>query len=131
MSDTVWAQGEVGGRPMLRTNGGVTLGSVTKPLGLTARAVRFYEERGLVSPCRDMNGRRIFSLEDRSRLRLIAILRSIGLRLDDIGAVFETGADRNANVRAIPLVAKRVAELEVELNRVREVLDQLAEAPAS
>jgi DNA-binding transcriptional MerR regulator len=51
--------------------------------GVTARAVRFYEDKGLLSP-RRINGARIYTQRDRVRLGLILRAKSIGSSLSEI-----------------------------------------------
>jgi len=54
----------------------------------TARAIRFYETKGLLSPERDSSGR-IFGIADFLRLERILRAKRLGFTLDDIREVFE------------------------------------------
>ena len=47
-----------------------TIGELSREFGMTLRALRFYENKGLVAPRRE-GGTRIYSRTDRSRLALI------------------------------------------------------------
>jgi DNA-binding transcriptional ArsR family regulator len=49
-----------------------TIGEVAEELGFTLRALRFYEEKGLVSPRRSGN-RRLYSPADRRRLEALVL----------------------------------------------------------
>lgn len=60
-----------------------TIGEVAREFAFTLRALRFYEEKGLISPRRTGN-RRLYSETDRRRLEIIASGKKIGLSLDDI-----------------------------------------------
>ena len=51
--------------------------------GVTARAVRFYEDKGLLTP-RRINGTRIYTQRDRVRLTLILRAKAIGSKLAEI-----------------------------------------------
>lgn len=54
-------------------------------LGISARAIRFYEEKGLILPAKQMsNGYRTYTENDIWRLQTIAALREIGMSLQDI-----------------------------------------------
>ncbi|QOS81498.1 methyltransferase domain-containing protein [Paenibacillus sp. JNUCC31] len=54
-------------------------------LGISARAIRFYEEKGLISPAKQTtNGYRTYTENDIWRLQTIAALREIGMSLQDI-----------------------------------------------
>ncbi|MDE3086935.1 MAG: MerR family transcriptional regulator [Acidobacteriota bacterium] len=68
------------------------------------QTLRFYERKGLVDPSRTGGGNRRYSDEDIARLRRIASLTATGLNLEG---------------------ARRVLELEQELDRVRAELDRV------
>lgn len=58
---------------------------VAKQLNTTARSIRFYEEKGLISPEKDLvNDYRYFTEKDVLRLSTILALREIGVRVQDI-----------------------------------------------
>src|SRR5664280_3540038 len=53
-----------------RNSDGITIGELSRESGVTLRALRFYQTKGLLTPQR--NGvARVFSIEDRARLALI------------------------------------------------------------
>lgn len=56
--------------------------------GVTARTIRFYEDKGLLSPERDGQTRR-FGPRDKARFERILRGKRLGFSLDDIGAVFD------------------------------------------
>ena len=60
--------------------------------GLTARALRVYEHRRLISPQRNDKGWRRYSTEDLVRLNTITTLKSLGLSLARIGAILQGDA---------------------------------------
>jgi DNA-binding transcriptional MerR regulator len=51
--------------------------------GLTAQALRFYEQRGLIKPKRS-GGARVYDYRDHARLTLIQKFRRLGFSLDEI-----------------------------------------------
>ncbi|MCP1187051.1 methyltransferase domain-containing protein [Paenibacillus sp. 1781tsa1] len=54
-------------------------------LGISARAIRFYEEKGLILPAKQSSNRyRTYTENDIWRLQTIAALREIGMSLQDI-----------------------------------------------
>lgn len=54
-------------------------------LGISARAIRFYEEKGLIRPAKQSSNRyRTYTENDIWRLQTIAALREIGMSLQDI-----------------------------------------------
>jgi DNA-binding transcriptional MerR regulator len=60
-----------------------SIAEVAEELGLTLRALRFYESRGLISPERKLRSR-LYSEEDLERLRLIVKLKRLGLSILEI-----------------------------------------------
>jgi DNA-binding transcriptional MerR regulator len=105
--------------------GRVTLGIIREQFGMTPRAVRYYEESGLIHPVRDRQNRRRYSLEDRARLRIIGLLRTGGLGMDDIRFVLEGGPEQTAR-RGQALLRMKANELEVQLAAVNAATAALA-----
>jgi DNA-binding transcriptional MerR regulator len=60
------------------------IGELAKATGTTTRALRFYEERKLLSSRRAMNGYRIYDESAVNRVTNIRYLLEAGLTLDDI-----------------------------------------------
>lgn len=59
--------------------------------GVTARALRFYEDKGLLAPHRS-GQTRVYSQEDRARLFLILRGKRVGFSLDDIKEMLDVRA---------------------------------------
>lgn len=64
------------------------IAELASEFGVTTRTVRFYEDKGLLSPERD-GQRRIYSPRDRVRLRLIMRGKRLGLSLEEIGELID------------------------------------------
>jgi DNA-binding transcriptional MerR regulator len=54
-----------------------------REFGITLRTIRFYEDKGLLSP-RRINGARVYTRRDRARLALILRSKAIGAPLSEI-----------------------------------------------
>ncbi|WP_147127792.1 MerR family transcriptional regulator [Shimia ponticola] len=52
---------------------------------VTARTLRYWEQRGLITPTRSETGRRLYSAKDESRISIILFLQRAGLSLEEIG----------------------------------------------
>lgn len=75
------------------SKGGMTVKvfEAARLLDTTPRTLRFYEEKGLVTPAKAReNGYRLYSEEDIERLRWIIALRELGMPLAAIGEVLQT-----------------------------------------
>lgn len=64
------------------------IAELAKEFGVTTRTVRFYEDKGLISPTRE-GQRRIYSPRDHVRLRLIMRGKRLGLSLDEIAELMD------------------------------------------
>ena len=64
----------------------LTIGDVARRSGVAASALRFYEERGLISSERAGSSHRRYPRAVLRRIAFIVFAQRIGLRLDEIGA---------------------------------------------
>lgn len=69
----------------------LTTGDLARAAGLTTKAVRLYDERGLLHPARTSEGWRLFDRTQVDRARLIALLRSLGAPLGVVADLLEAG----------------------------------------
>ena len=96
----------------------VTIGEVRRRTGMTVRAIRFYEDKGLVTSDRDARGQRRFGQAALARLVYIAHARQAGLQIADIRRLLGI-ADRDGEaqlaVHTQELYRARLADLEDQL----------------
>jgi len=135
----VWAAAESGNDASANDSAAVTkaaftIGELSREFGVTLRALRFYENKGLISPHRDgLN--RLYSQGDRTRLALILKGKKLGFTLGEIRemiAAEENETDRDALtlsrekcLEQIELLQRQKAEIEEglgELNRIYKSL---------
>jgi MerR family redox-sensitive transcriptional activator SoxR len=64
----------------------LAIGEVSERSGLAVSAIRFYEDRGLITSDRTAGGQRRFRRDVLRRLAFIQAAQRVGLTLDDIGA---------------------------------------------
>jgi len=72
-----------------------TITELAREFGLTTRAIRFYEDQGLLSPRRE-GQRRVYTPRDRTRLKLTLRGKRLGLSLSEIRELidmYEPGRD--------------------------------------
>ena len=90
--------------------------------GITTRTIRFYEEKGYLSPGRD-GTRRIYSANDRTSLRLILRGKRLGLSLDETADLIKMyGSPRN-NRTQLERFILRIGEKRIELEDKRRDLE--------
>ena len=94
-------------------------------LNITTRAIRFYEDKGLITPKRS-GGHRIFSAIDRKRLEKILSAKRIGFSLEDIKQFLDV-TDGHVTGREDLLCRKADFEaVIVRLRRKRRDIDTIA-----
>ena len=99
-----------------------TISDLAAEFDVSARTIRFYEEKGLLAPRRTRSNQRIYSRRDRARLRLILRGKRFGYRLDEIAEMIGFGEgdpDEAAQIR------KSLAYGERKLEEIRERLREL------
>lgn len=107
-----------------------TIGDLAREFGLSLRALRFYEDRGLLQP-RRRGTTRLYSDSDRSRLRLILKGKQLGFTLAEIRELLAAQAEAQERLdlamtlnpeqitAQIDLLERQRAELEIALNELR------------
>ncbi|MEC7817564.1 MAG: MerR family transcriptional regulator [Pseudomonadota bacterium] len=100
----------------------LTIDAVVRRTGLTSRALRFYEGRGLVKPFRSSSGRRVFSAADLERLHRIVALKNAGFSLAEIGRILDGGISLEHVLRT------QIAALEGESARIAQAAGTLRHA---
>lgn len=102
---------------------------VTRRLGVSARALRLYDEQGLVRARRDDINHRWYDAQACAELEMVVVLRSADVPLIDIRKVLDAlrshGRDAGADV-ALTLVRSRLAELNAQAERLSEIVDGLS-----
>lgn len=108
---------------MAKTDRTYSISELAREFGCTARALRFYEDKGLLSPRRD-GLTRVYFPRDRARLTLILRGKRVGLSLIDIKEILDLyGEDpdsRHQNEVALNKFKARVVALQAQ----REDIDQ-------
>ena len=67
------------------------LNEIINEVGMTKRAVKYYEEKGLLSVDKDNNGYRNYTAQDVETLKKISVYRKLGISIKDIQSLLETG----------------------------------------
>lgn len=111
-------------------------GDLARATGNTVRAIRFYEEEGLLRPAVvSEGGHRRYTAEDLERLELINDLRELGLSLREIRSVLEIRAGCHTAaefaVRFQQVLAGHLEQAQRRLDRLRRVKKELLEALAT
>jgi DNA-binding transcriptional MerR regulator len=101
---------------------------LAREFSITARAIRFYEDQGMITPVRAGSGgrTRIYSQRDRARLKLLLRGKRLGLSLVEIKGLldmYETPADTVPQLtRFIEVLDARCASLQQQLADLTQLL---------
>ncbi|WP_300539144.1 redox-sensitive transcriptional activator SoxR [Sphingosinicella sp.] len=106
----------------------LTIGELAQRTGLSVSAIRFYEERGLVSPIRTGGNQRRFLRSDIRRLSFALIAQRLGLTLAEIEAQLATlpggRVPTQADWTRISRRMRKVLDTRIAmLERTRDLLD--------
>ena len=112
-----------------RFNEVMTVTELARETGVTARAIRFYESKGLLNPQR-AGTTRIYTHRERGRLQLILRGKRLGFSLTDIGDYLNLyDADPTQQDQIMLLLAKvdtRIKELESQKIDLEASLTELS-----
>lgn len=108
----------------------LTVTELARELGVTARAIRFYEDKGLIAPQR-VGNRRVYSNRDRGRLVLILRGKRLGFSLREIREwleLYDAGPDQLEQMkRLLSLTQERLATLEAQYDDLEATIEELRE----
>jgi len=114
------------------------IGDAAAAAGATPRAMRFYEENGLLPPpARTAAGQRVYGPREVERVRLIRQLLGLGLTIADVracaGRLDSLRQDQlppyggiGACARPPHVITDRIAAMDAEIARLSALRDQLA-----
>ncbi|MFF8784031.1 MerR family transcriptional regulator [Streptomyces sp. NPDC015125] len=117
------------------------IGDAAVAAGMTPRALRYYEQQGLVTARRTPSGHRVYDAEDIRRLKAVRALRDAGLTVGDVRAFAHLlhtmpadgvpdlipRAPDSGNCPAMEAVARRrLADLDARIERLSHLRARLA-----
>jgi DNA-binding transcriptional MerR regulator len=100
-----------------------TIGDLAREFGVTLRTLRFYEDRGLLSPRRD-GTTRIYDARDRARLSVILKGKQLGFTLTEIRAMLAEERGVEAPTADLKLSLEQVQEQIEHLEQQRREIDE-------
>ena len=105
-----------------------TISELAREFDITPRAIRFYEDSGLLAPARDGRNR-VYSPRDRTRLKLTLRGKRLGFSLQEIRQLVtmdDSACDTAPQLEAfLGVLAAHKRQLAQQLDDVRVTLDEL------
>lgn len=106
-----------------------TISDLAQEFALTTRAIRFYEDEGLIAPGRQGLAR-VYGERERTRIKLILRGKRLGLALSEIRELFDiyaaTGSERPQLVKFLQMLTDRRAMLHQQREDIDAVLAEIA-----
>ncbi|RPE67806.1 DNA-binding transcriptional MerR regulator [Tibeticola sediminis] len=108
-----------------------SISDLAREFDLTTRAIRFYEDMGLLRPSRSGPGgrNRVYSARDRTRLKLTLRAKRLGLSLTEAKEIidmYDSPRDTGPQLRKfLAVLAEHKRQLEEQLAEVQANLDEV------
>jgi len=103
-----------------------SIGELASEFEITSRALRLYEEEGLLAPLRD-GTRRIYSESNRTRLRLILRGKRLGWSLSEIKELFDLYDSSHGEEAQLELMLDKLRQRRQTLEAQRRDIDHALE----
>ncbi|KAF1020509.1 MAG: HTH-type transcriptional regulator CueR [Paracidovorax wautersii] len=115
----------------MATNPTYTISELAREFDLTTRAIRFYEDMGLLTPEREGSGgrSRVYSGMDRARLRLTLRAKRLGLSLTEAKEIldmYDSPRDTVPQLRKfIDVLSHHRSKLELQLGELQATIGEV------
>lgn len=99
------------------------IGEMAEEFGVTLRTLRFYEDKGLLTPLREGN-MRLYDRRDQTRLKLILLGRKVGFSLREVKQMMDLYEPEGSNVRQLKVTLEKSERQMARLLAQREALEE-------
>jgi len=99
-----------------------TISQLARELNISTRSIRYYEEKGLLSPQRTRGNQRVYSRRDRARLKLILRGKRFGYDLNEIAEMI---GHTNVDMDETEQIKKSLLYGEKKLSEIRDRINEL------
>ncbi|MGL4490323.1 MAG: MerR family transcriptional regulator [Rhizobiaceae bacterium] len=104
------------------------IGEVSEQFNVTLRTLRFYEDKGLITPKR-VGVTRLYSRRDRARIKLILQGKKVGFSLREVKhliELYEPGGSNTVQMRAIMNKSiKQLDKMKAQRTAIDEAIEEL------
>lgn len=99
------------------------IGDMAKTFGVTLRTLRFYEDKGLLTPKRE-GTTRLYNRRDQARMKLIMLGRKVGFSLRDVKQIMDLYDPDGPNLKHMRLTLEKSEKQMGRLHKQRAELDE-------
>ncbi|MEZ5877616.1 MAG: MerR family DNA-binding transcriptional regulator [Tepidamorphaceae bacterium] len=100
-----------------------TIGDLAREFDITLRTLRFYEDKGLLTPKREGNTR-LYSRRDRARLKLVLMGKRVGFSLDEIREMIDLYDLKDGQETQLRVSLEKFREQIVALERQKRDIEE-------
>jgi len=101
-----------------------TISELAREFGVTTRTIRFYEEKGLVSPLRE-GQKRLYTNADRVRIKLILRGKRIGMTLQECVEFIDMYDPEHNNTEQLHSLIDNVKKRREQLLQQKKDIDEM------
>lgn len=99
------------------------IGEMAEEFGVTLRTLRFYEDKGLLTPLRQGN-MRLYDHRDQTRLKLVLLGRKVGFSLREVKQMMDLYEPAGSNVRQLKVTLEKSERQMARLQAQKAALDE-------
>lgn len=101
-----------------------SISELAREFGITTRTIRFYEEKGLISPVRE-GQKRVYTAADRVRIKLILRGKRIGMTLQESAEVIDLYDPENNNEEQLQALIGTITERREKLLQQKKDIEEM------
>lgn len=113
------------GHTMVRTGEMMRIGELAGQAGVSVRALRYYEEQGLLTSERSPSGQRYYTEDAVDRVRLIQVLYGAGLNSNTVRDIMPCMDSGMASTSMLELLATERDRIDERMRELAETRDRL------
>ena len=108
----------------MSSNQNYSISDLSKEFDITTRTIRFYEEKGLLTPKRSASSR-IYSTADRVKLKLILRGKRLGLTLEESRDIIAMYDPKHGNTEQLQKLIGKIRDKRMQLEQQLEDLEAM------
>jgi len=116
------------------SDGYIRIGDMAKQFDVTLRTLRFYEDKGLITPKREGNTR-LYTQRDVTRLKLIMLGRKVGFSLREVKQIMDLYDPKGSNAKQLRTLLdkseRQLGRLEKQRSAIEDAISDLKNAMAT
>ncbi|CAM3405015.1 MerR family transcriptional regulator [Marinicrinis lubricantis] len=109
------------------------IGELSKKTGVSIRSLRYYEQQGLLSPLRQDNGYREYSILAEEQVRIIQFYLKLGLSTEQIKGFLHCVLKNKESFceEVLPIYQQKLSEIDEQIRLLSQIRQNLSERISS